>query len=60
MVRKKSAAEMLAEAREVYERVAQGPGYPGRERFLRETRRRIEMLERSAGDDPERMEADAH
>lgn len=48
MPEKYSAADMLAAAQELYERVAQGPGFPGRERFLNEARRRIELLERRA------------
>lgn len=46
MLEKRSAAEMLETARRLYETELNAPDYPGRERILRETRRRIELLEK--------------
>ena len=46
MLQKRSAAEMLATARRLYETELNAPDYPGRERILRDTRRRIELLEK--------------
>ena len=43
-----TAAEMLAEARKVLRRYEGVRDFPGRERFLRETRRRVEALQREA------------
>ena len=46
MLKKRSAAEMLATARRLYDTELSAPDYPGRERILRDTRRRIELLEK--------------
>ena len=46
MIIKRSASEMLATARRLYESELNAPDYPGRERILRDTRRRIELLEK--------------
>ena len=47
-VKKHSAAEMLAAARALYARLEADRDYPGKERFLSDCRRRIELLERRA------------
>lgn len=46
MIAKRSASEMLATARRLYETELNAPDYPGRERILNDTRRRIELLEK--------------
>lgn len=46
MLEKRSAAEMLATARRLYESELNAPDYPGRERILSDTRRRIALLEK--------------
>ena len=48
MIAKRSAAEMLATARRLYETELNAPDYPGRERILSDTRRRIALLEKRA------------
>lgn len=53
MIRKRSAAEMLATARRLYETELSAPDYPGRERILRDTRRRIELLEKREREEKE-------
>lgn len=45
-VRRESAADMLKAARDLYARIESGPDYPGRERFMADARRRIELLEK--------------
>lgn len=48
MLEKRSAAEMLETARRLYETELSAPDYPGRERILSDTRRRIALLEKRA------------
>lgn len=48
MIEKRSAAEMLETARRLYETELNAPDYPGRERILSDTRRRIALLEKRA------------
>lgn len=48
MLEKRSAAEMLETARRLYETELNAPDYPGRERILSDTRRRVELLEKRA------------
>lgn len=50
---KRSAAEMLATARRLYETELAAPDYPGRERILSDTRRRVELLEKRAREEKE-------
>lgn len=45
---KHSAAEMLAAAKTLYDELDKGPDFPGKERFLHDCRRRVELLERRA------------
>lgn len=51
MLRKRSAAEMLATARRLYENELKAMDYPGRDRILSDTRRRIAMLEKKANEE---------
>lgn len=51
MLRKRSAAEMLATARRLYETELKAMDYPGRDRILSDTRRRIAMLEKRANEE---------
>lgn len=53
MLRKRSAAEMLATARRLYENELKAMDYPGRDRILSDTRRRIAMLEKRANEEAE-------
>ena len=53
MLRKRSAAEMLATARRLYENELKAMDYPGRDRILSDTRRRIAMLEKKANEEAE-------
>lgn len=46
MIAKRTAAEMLKTARRLYESELNAPDYPGRERILSDTRRRIALLEK--------------
>lgn len=46
MIARRSAAEMLKTARRLYESELNAPDYPGRERILSDTRRRIALLEK--------------
>lgn len=48
MIARRSAAEMLKTARRLYETELNAPDYPGRERILSDTRRRIALLEQRA------------
>lgn len=50
-VRRESAADMLKAARDLYARIESGPDYPGRERFMANARRRIQLLEKRAKDE---------
>lgn len=50
-VRRDSAADMLKAARDLYARIESGPDYPGRERFMADARRRIQLLEKRAKDE---------
>ena len=50
-VRRESAADMLKAARDLYARIESGPDYPGRERFMADARRRIQLLEKRAKDE---------
>ena len=56
MLRKRSAAEMLATARRLYENELKAMDYPGRDRILSDTRRRIAMLEKKANEEARRNE----
>lgn len=51
MIKKRSAAEMLKTARRLYESELAAPDYPGRERILSDTRRRIALLEKRANEE---------
>lgn len=53
MLEKRSAAETLATARRLYETELNAPDYPGRERILSDTRRRVELLEKRAREERE-------
>lgn len=53
MLEKRSAAEMLETARRLYETELNAPDYPGRERILSDTRRRIALLEKRAREERE-------
>lgn len=53
MLEKRSAAEMLETARRLYETELNAPDYPGRERILSDTRRRVELLEKRAREERE-------
>ena len=53
MLEKHSAAEMLETARRLYETELNAPDYPGRERILSDTRRRVELLEKRAREERE-------
>lgn len=53
MLEKRSAAEMLETARRLYETELSAPDYPGRERILSDTRRRVELLEKRAREERE-------
>ena len=48
MIARRTAAEMLETARRLYETELNAPDYPGRERILSDTRRRVELLEKRA------------
>lgn len=52
-IAKESAADMLAAARRLYEMIDGGPDFPGRERFLRDARNRISLLEKRAKEELE-------
>ena len=52
-VRRESAADMLKAARDLYARIESGPDYPGRERFMADARRRIQLLEKRAKEEAE-------
>lgn len=53
MIAKRTAAEMLETARRLYETELNAPDYPGRERILSDTRRRVELLEKRAREERE-------
>ena len=53
MIAKRTAAEMLETARRLYETELSAPDYPGRERILSDTRRRIALLEKRAREERE-------
>ena len=48
-----SAAEMLAAARKVHDEMEKRKDFPGKERFMREVRNRLALLERRAKEEAE-------